>query len=171
MKRISAGCGSIVLLLAGGCHSANTTSFKVVDPVRIDGPTDASKLKIEKERSVFIDAKPIGGLGNPAFPGGKLPPGPVTITVRVAVDEEGRASVLGKSLSDLSASTPFAAACDRMISQAVAEWKFEPAQIALLEPQQDGRPLLVSSRVTDTTSEVAFTFTPSGDVGSQLNPK
>ena len=130
-------------------------------------------MKLEKGRTIFVDAKPIGNLANPRFPSGaiKKPNSPVTIVVRVAVDAEGKASVAGKSIADFSLPTPFTGACEEAIREAVAQWKFEPAQLAVLEPQSDGQPLLVSSSATETTFEIAFTFTPSGHVDSQSKQK
>lgn len=157
------------LLVGAGCRSQGSASFKFVDPARMVAPADASKLKIAKRTTIFVDAKPVGSLASPRFPVGsfRAPNRAVTIVVRVAVDENGRATVLGKSLADLSLPTPFTEACADTIEEAVAQWKFEPAQLAVLEPQKDGRPLLVSSAATDTVFETSFTFDPSGSVGSK----
>ena len=147
-----------------GCESSKTTSFTLVDPARVEHATDASELKIEKGKSVFVDARPMGALSPPEFPSGSFfaQSSKLVIVVRVRIDEEGRAVVLGRSVTDLSVRSPFSAACDEAIAQAVAKWRFEPAQIGVLEPQADGRPLLVSSEPVDTTLEIAFTFESSG---------
>ncbi|HYD84976.1 MAG TPA: hypothetical protein VEA63_13015, partial [Opitutus sp.] len=169
-------CALVALIGLGGlsgCRTAKTASFRFVDPARLDAPIDASKVKIEEQTVIFIDATPIGTLATPDFPDGAwaLPKSSLTVVVRVAVNEKGRAMVVGKSIGDLSLSTPFTAACEEAIHRAVATWRFEPAQLGTLEPQEDGRPLLVSSSVTDTMLEVAFTFSPSGRVGATVDRK
>jgi hypothetical protein len=111
------GCVLLALIGLSGCRTAKTASFRFVDPARLDAPIDASKVKIEEQTVIFIDATPIGTLATPDFPDGAwaLPKSSLTVVVRVAVNEEGGAMVVGKSIGDLSLPTPFTAACEEAI--------------------------------------------------------
>ena len=160
-------------LFAIGCtHSARSVSFKFVDPAA--GPTGAvaaDNHEITRGETVFVDAKPIEPLALPNYPTG-LPQtnaDPVTIVVRFLVGADGRVEEIGRSIADFSVPTPFSRACFEAVTEAVARWRFEPAQLAIVHPQANGRPLIVSSSPTERRFEIAVTFSPSGRVTPVLS--
>lgn len=158
----------IAPLLALGCaHSAKLVSFKFVELQAAPAATvDSDKYKIERGDTVFVDAKPNEPLTVPHYPTGLPKPSAdsVTITVRIVVGAGGSVEDIQRSFADLSIPTPFSQACFESVKTAVVQWKFEPAQIAVVKPQANGRPLIVSSTPTDRPFEIAFTFSSSGRV-------
>jgi hypothetical protein len=159
-------------VLESGCqHAPRSASFEFVDPTRLQMPaTDASKLRIEKSRTMFVDATPIEPLARPVWPNGRPspPPQPLTLKVRILVDEGGRVQGLTKSIADFSVPSQFSERCFEAIRVAVDRWRFEPAQLMVVEPQNDGRALMVSSSLVGTSFEVAFTFSSTGKVDSTM---
>jgi hypothetical protein len=148
-------------------HSAKTVSFKFVHPAGgAAGPVDAGKYEIKRGETVFVDAKPIEPLATPSYPTGSPKPNAdsVTIVVKMVVGADGRVEDIGRSMADLSVSTPFSQECFEAVKDAVARWRFEPAQIAVVEPQANGRPRIVSSTPTERRFEIAITFSSSGRV-------
>jgi hypothetical protein len=155
-----------------GCqHDVRTTSFKFIDAAALPPPTDASELRIEKSRTIFVDAEPIEPLARPDWPDVKPSPRslPLILKVRILVDEDGRVGGVTKSIADTSLASSFSSRCFDSIKAAVEQWRFEPARLMVLEPQADGRPLVVSSSLTGTSFEVAFTFSSTGVVDSTVS--
>lgn len=155
-------------------HSAKSVSFKFVEAsAGAAGTLDADKYEITRGETAFVDARPIEPLATPNFPSGFLKPNddPVTIVVKIVVGADGRVEEMGKSLADFSAPTPFARACFEAVTDAIAQWRFEPAQIAVVEPQAKGRPRIVSSMPTERRFEIAVTFSSSGRVVPDFSKK
>ena len=154
--------------LAIGCaHSAKSVAFKFVPPAGTPtAAAGADRMEIKRGETVFVDAKPIEPLATPIYPSGARPAKSeaVTIVVKIVVGADGRVEDIGRSLADLSVPTPFAQACFEAAKAAVNQWRFEPAQIAVVAPQANGRPLIVSSTPTERRFEVAITFSSSGRV-------
>ena len=153
---------------AMGCaHSAKSVSFKFVAPA--SGPAgtpNADKLEVKRGETVFVDAKPLEPLATPIYPATSRKPhaDPVTIVVKIVVGADGRVEDIGKSIADLSLPTAFYQECFEAVTNAIAQWRFEPALLAVVEPQANGRPRIVSSTPTERRFEIAFTFSPSGRV-------
>ena len=151
-----------------GCaHSTKSVSFKFVElAAGPAGTLNADKYEITRGQTVFVDAKPIEPLATPNYPTGSRKPNgdPVTIVVKFVVGADGRVEEIGKSIADFSAPTPFTRECFDAVTDAVARWRFEPAQLAVVEPQANGRPLIVSSTPTERRFEIAVTFSSSGRV-------
>ncbi|HTO02196.1 MAG TPA: hypothetical protein VL069_00780 [Opitutus sp.] len=162
---------SLSAACATGCqHGAPTTSFQFIDEAGLPPPTDASALHIEKRRTIFVDARPIEPLARAEWPEtSSIPSNPLTLKVRILVGEDGCVRGVTKSIADVATPSPFASSCFDSIKTAVDRWRFESAQLMVLEPQTDGRPLVVSSSLTGTSFEVAFTFSPHGVVDSTLS--
>jgi hypothetical protein len=157
---------AIAACLTLGCaQPAKTVSFKfvavTVPPTRT---TDPSQYQVKQGETVFVDARPIEPLATPSFPAAAPQRGaePVTIVVKIVVGADGRVDDVQRSLADFSGPTPFARECFEAVKAAVAQWKFEPAELAVVRPQANGRPLIVSSTPTERTFEIAFTFSPNG---------
>lgn len=165
----------IAAWFASGCgHSAKKVSFKFVQPVA--GPTvaaDADKVEIKRGETVFVDARPIEPLAAPNFPAGsrKANADPVTIVVKIVVGADGRVEDVGRSLADLAVPTAFSQECFEAVTEAIAQWRFEPAQLAVVEPQANGRARIISSTPTERRFEVAFTFSSSGRVVRDFSKK
>jgi hypothetical protein len=158
----------IVSWFAISCaHPAKNVSFKFVE--RAAGPAetvDGDKYKITRGETVFVDARPIEPLATPLYPAGSPEPNavPVTIVVKFVVGADGRVEEIGRSIADFSVPTPFSGECFEAVKDALAQWRFEPAQIAVVKPQANGRPLIVSSTPTERRFEIAVTFSASGRV-------
>jgi hypothetical protein len=159
-------------VLEGGCrHSAHSATFEFVDPTRVQMPaTDASQLRIERSRTIFVDAVTVEPLALPVWPEieSSLPSQPLVFKVRILVGENGRVQGVKKSIADFSLPSHVSSRCFEAIRVAVDQWRFEPAQLMVLEPQEDGRPLVVSSSPESTSFEVAFSFSSTGKVDSVI---
>jgi hypothetical protein len=158
----------IAPLFALSCaQTAKTVSFKFVQPTALSaGTTDEQKYEIAPGETVFVDAKPIEPLASPNYPTGssKRDGDSVTVVVRIVVGADGRVEEVRRSIIDFSLFTPFSSECFEAVKEAVAQWRFEPAQLAVVKPQSNGRPLIVSSTPTERPFEIAFTFSASGRV-------
>jgi hypothetical protein len=158
----------IAFSFAMGCaHSAKSVSFKFVAPP--PGPAvtpNADTLEVRRGETVFVDAKPIEPLATPVYPAGSRKPHAesVTIVVKIVVGADGRVEDMGKSMADLSLPTAFYQECFEAATNAIAQWRFEPAMLAVVEPQANGRARSVFSTPTERRFEVAFTFSSSGRV-------
>lgn len=152
-------------------HSAKSVSFKFVAPA--SGPAvtpDAEKLEVKRGETIFVDAKPIEPLATPIYPTGSRKPNadPVTIVVKIVVGADGRVEDIGRSIADLSLPTAFSQECFEAVTNAVAQWRFEPALLAVVEPQANGRPRIISSTPTERRFEIAVTFSSSGRVAPDV---
>jgi len=148
-------------------HPAKNVSFTFVElAAGPAGTADADKYNISSGETVFVDARPIEPLATPLYPTGYPKPNadPVTIVVKFVVGADGRVEEIGRSIADFSVPTPFSGECFESVKDALAQWRFEPAQIAVVKPQANGRPLIVSSTPTERRFEIAVTFSSSGRV-------
>jgi hypothetical protein len=158
-------------LTGPGCqHPQTSTSFQFVNSSHPAVSGGAQEIRIEATRTVFIDAIPIGPLALPLFPrrAEAAHLGTVTILMRILVGADGRLEGSERNVADFRTPTPFDVDLVEAIKVAVALWRFEPAQIAQIAPQAEGNPIIVSSTTTATSFDVAFTFSPSGRVNSDL---
>jgi hypothetical protein len=155
-------------LFAFGCgHSAKSVSFKFVAPAAgAAGTLEAEKYEITQGETVFVDARPIEPLATPVYPAGSRKRGAdaVTIVVKIVVGADGRVEEIGKSIADLSVPTSFSQECFEAVTEAIAQWRFEPARLAVVKSQANGRPLIISSTPTERRFEIAVTFSSSGRV-------
>jgi hypothetical protein len=158
----------VAVCFASGCaRTAQTVSFKFVRPAGLPaGAVDDQKIEIKRGETVFVDARPIEPLAEPGYPPGfSLRAGEtLTLVVRIVVGADGRVEDVRKSLADFSLPSAFSEQCLDAVKAAVAQWRFEPAQLAVVQPQPNGRPLIVSSTPTERPFEIAFTFSSSGRV-------
>ena len=117
------------------------------------------------ENEEYNEAKPILPLAEPIYPPAALAghAGTATFDVRLTIDSDGRVAEVEPSLVSLALPIPFSAAFRRAIEEAVAQWRFHPAEVVYLAPvpnaDQGGSYLRVSRRETVAAiSEVTFTF-------------
>ena len=165
---------SVAMLLATGCtHSAKTVSYKFVALPSAAGTGNSDKFEVKRGDTVFVDAKPIEPLALPVYPTDLPKPSDdsVTIVIRIIVGPDGTVEDIRRSMADFSPPTPFSRACFESAKHAVAQWKFEPALVAVVAPQTNGRPLILSSTPTDRPFEIAFRFSSSGQVAPDFSKR
>ena len=175
MKR--AALPSILWLSAilgiGGCQYARTgsSSFEFVDGPQM--PTaklrDASKLRIAKSMSVFMDAEPILPLAKPVYPKSALAAGlgDVSLAVKFSVNTHGRVESIGPSFARVTFPTRFKDDFDGAIEAALAQWRFKPAYLARLDPQVNDAPVVVGMEETETSFDVVFKFSTTAKGGTE----
>jgi hypothetical protein len=164
-------CALLALACAGGCRHAPTGTAAVafVDADRNREPTVyASRYRMAQGRSVFVEARPIGPLAIPAYPPAALAAhaGTVVLHVNIAVGKDGLVGDLSPNRLAVDVPTRFDGEFLGAIRKAVAQWRFEPAQIARLEPGPGDAPIVVDSRDVETTLGIAFTFSSSRGTSS-----
>lgn len=170
--------GGLVAASAGCRHVAPAGSasfrFEAPSPPRL---TPAPKEPPGDTRVGFTDAKPMGELPPPAYPQEALAArtGQVLVGVRLIVDREGRVSRIEPSLSALSTPSRFSAQFRAAVEEAVARWRFTPAQLLTLEreivPRNKGGGeywRLAGQEATETYFDVTFVFEASGRVRAPL---
>ena len=159
-------------MTAYGCKHApvGASSFRIEDFKTTAQAVHARDLRIEKPTDVFVDAKPIGNLVNPAYPPQALANRvSAIISVRVAVNASGVATDEGRGLVDLSLPTPYDHEFRAAVDAALAQWRFQPAKIAHLLPRANQTPVIVGIDVIERTYAVVFTFSLSA--GSSVTLK
>jgi hypothetical protein len=158
-----------VFSLASCKSQSGVASLRFVNPLRTDPPVDASKLRIEVSTTVFSEAEPIEPLALPQYPHAALAAhtGAITIVVKIRVGKDGLVKEVSRSLADTSFPTRFDSDFHRSIEAALAQWRFEPAEISRLEPVKDGPPIVADSTEAETSFDVEFRFSQSGAVTSK----
>jgi hypothetical protein len=163
--------------LVGGCGHARkppregTASFAMIEPTggargRVSGETTAPRVPSD----TVIPAEPILPLATPVYPLAAYSKhtAPITVGVRVTIDAEGRVAEVRPSLRVFSSAGPLAPEFERAVEEALAQWRFRPAEARHLVPKTDsvGREYWQVTRAEKTTwsLDVAFTFAPGGDV-------
>jgi hypothetical protein len=147
------------------------TSFAFVDEVGTlpRPPIDASKMKVMEAISVIVPPKPLGELTPPQYPPAalKVRLQDIALAVTLSIDENGKVVDVQRSIARMASTTAFQEEFLAAAEMAVRAWRFEPAKLAHIEPQPDGRPLVVGTENTSSKLTVAFTFSASGTVTSQ----
>ncbi len=171
--------GAVLLGIVGGsgCKHApkseahGSTSFRVVDPPRPPPPQASGKEMVEPvSRSIYRDAEAIYPLVMPVYPPAALATraGAVTVGVRVTVDANGAvANVRPSMLAVTITPREFAEAFRGAVEVAVRQWKFAPARLLYLERRTEGEftfDWVTSTELIEAEFDLAFTFTPSGEV-------
>jgi TonB family protein len=159
------------LLLLPACRhllpGQSTAAF--VDPSSAP-PRDARELKIEQSMDIYVDAKPIEPLTMPHYPPEALAAhaGKVSVTVDLTVSTEGRVSEVAPDMLDLSGLSNFHDAFQAAVRDAVATWRFEPAQVDRVVPEPDGRPTIVGIEEQERVFRVLFKFSEQGEVSRSV---
>ena len=164
----------ITLVFLDGCqHSSGVASIKFIDSEHPQPPADARELKVEIGTTVFVEAQPIEPLAIPVYPRVALAAnlGSVTIAVKISVDKDGRVEAVSPSMAGISLPTRFYQQFHEAIETAIAQWRFEPAKLARLEPAKKGPPIVTGEQNAETSFDIAFTFSRSGTVSSVLQRK
>ena len=169
---------SLGWVLAGCRHTAVSepageaqSSFRLIVPPA-PPPAGAAKgtVRAGPLRQIFTDARPILPLANPVFPAearaAKV--GVVTVAVHLTIDVAGRVTEVAPSLAGFSIPNRFSTEFRRAVEEAVAQWRFTPAEVQHLEeaPGEGGSTYLRVARreKIEAACDVQFTFTATGAV-------
>jgi hypothetical protein len=120
---------------------------------------------------VVVPAEPIEPLANPRYPRAALGKVgfPVMVGVRITVDARGRVANVGPSMAAFSTGGEYGEEFQAAVERALAQWRFNPAELRHLVPRKGGpgQPdywLVTRTQKTDYAFDVSFTFTTSGEV-------
>jgi hypothetical protein len=168
--------------MAAGCHHGptpridGTSSFTFVEPPPPPAPSkphaeagEGARLPVE----MMLLAVPIQPLAKPVYPTVALgrEDRPVLVGVRITIDATGRVSQVRTSLAALSTPTSLADEFRAAVEEALAQWRFRPAELRRLAPISDtngaGAWALLSHEPTDCTFDVSFVFQATGEVVSR----
>lgn len=180
MKRWSlVGLGWVAM--AAGCrHGAvsSTTgeaqsSFRLIaPPPAVASPEAKASMSVSTRRQIFTDAMPVLPLAPPVYPTVARPAklGVVTVAVHLTIDVSGRVREVVPSVAGFSIPNRFSAEFFRAVEEAVAQWRFTPAEFKQLEdaPGERGTSYLRVARqeLIEAGCDVQFTFTDTGAIFS-----
>jgi hypothetical protein len=169
------------LWLAAGCQQARrapprvegASSFQFVErPITPAAEAAVYSIKMVREPvDVKVKAEPIEPLSPPVYP--RVALGrvrrPMTVGVRITVDDTGRVAQVGPSLVAFSTGGEWAEEFRVAVEEALAQWRFKPAEFRHMEPRasktgRGGYWQVTRSQPTDDGFDLAFTFTAKGDV-------
>src|SRR5271169_3618922 len=130
----------ILGLLSACNHPSGSSSFEFVDRQHPEPAVDAAKLDVSKSINAFVQAKPELPLVAPVYPKAGLSAtiGSTTIVVTINIGKDGRVEDVRPSMAAVRIPTRFDRDFDDAIRAAVAQWRFEPAKSARLEPSKNG---------------------------------
>ena len=159
-------------LMLAGCHHApgvsGQSSFEFVKQRARAPKKDYSPVLTGSEpKDIYSPATPIGSLATPIYPPAALVAhaGRVRVQLQVTIGVDGRVTNVGPSLAGVPFYGPFTAQFQAAAEAAVAQWRFEPAEVRHLEPRDaEGTTIwsVTQSEKREMTTEVAFTFTETG---------
>lgn len=166
------------IVLAGGCQQINkgalpagTSAYRFVTPVTAD--VDAKPVwptESQPPVEVVQPAEPIEPLAQPQYPAAARghQSVPMTVGVRIVIDEKGRVVELRHSPLALTTPGPLAEEFRAAVERALKKWCFIPAQRQKMTPMAGG-PAGRYWHVTqlgpsEDQLDVQFTFTASGEV-------
>ena len=173
------------LLLVAGCQHAvkpvarpgeGTSVFSFVErPVAAAaGAATEVATMVREPVDVKVKAEPLEPLATPVYP--RVALGrvgrPMTVGVRITVDDTGRVAEVGASLVAFSTGGEWAEEFRAAVEEALAQWRFRPAEFRHLEPRasktgRGGYWQITRTQPTDDGFDLAFTFTAKGDVVSE----
>lgn len=159
------------LMLAGCQHAPQAvgqSSFEFVKQHASGSGKGFSPALIGVEpKNLFSPATPIGSLATPIYPPAALAAhaGRVRVMLQVTIGVDGRVTNATPTLSGIPFHGPFTAQFQAAAEAALAQWRFEPAEIRHIEPRDaDGTTIwaMTGSEKEETTIEVDFTFAETG---------
>jgi hypothetical protein len=171
------------LLVAAGCQQVQVpkslegaSSFRFVErsvpelSATVAEASDLPRVPVD----VLVPAEPVPPLARPVYPGavlGKVRV-PVSVGVRITVDASGRVAHVGPSLLVFSNAGEEAAEFRAAVEDALAQWRFKPAEIQHLVPGTGGAGradfwIATRKQATDYAFDLSFTFAVTGDVLSE----
>lgn len=166
----------------GGCHHARTaitpegsSSIQFLEsPAPPAKQTATPSQGPQQPMEMMVVATPIAPLAKPEYPRTALGREklPVQVAVRIIVDTTGRVSDVRMSLAGVTTPTPYAEEFRTAVEEALAQWRFRPAQLRRLKPTTDetgsARREFEGWEKVDCGFDVAFTFQSTGEVTSQV---
>lgn len=179
------GAGVLASLAAlAACQQApppfqgeGSSSFTFITPPE---PEAASKGQAEGTEDAVVEtlllAVPIEPLARPEYPRSVLGRErlPVSVGVRIVVDETGRVADVRPSLAAFSSPSAQLSEFRSAVEEAVRQWRFRPAELRRLKRAVDaeGRPgwALLGRQPAECAFDVAFVFQATGEVLSRGVP-
>lgn len=180
LHRFARACG-IALLAEGaviltGCKHApaagesTQSAFRFVTPPSPPAARGEGTVRAAEPREFSKPPEPLTPLASPTYPA--IPragrPAFATVGLQLTIDREGRVATVRAGLHAFSTPGPWAEAFRAAAEAAVRQWRFRPAVFVQLEEvaAPDGGTFLrmKSSEAIESTTEVAFTFSATGDV-------
>jgi hypothetical protein len=160
---------------AGCAHASKMppegqASFAFVERPVVSKATMAAEPVPRVAGDTVVPAEPVEPLARPVYPRAAVGAQkfPVTIGLRLSVDETGRVAGTSPSLLVFSSGGALSDEFLRAVEEAIAQWRFTPAEERHLVPKTDGlgREFWQVTRAQKTTwaFDVAFTFKPGGGV-------
>ncbi len=179
------GLTATALLLVAGCQHATkpvarpavegASAFSFVErPVSAAaGPGAVTQIAalVWEPVDVKVKAEPIEPLATPVYP--RIALGrvrmPMTVGVRIYVDATGRVADVGASMVAFSTGGELAEEFRAAVDEALAQWRFTPAEFRHMVPRTGRNGLgrgwqVTRTQPTDDAFDLAFTFTTKGDV-------
>jgi hypothetical protein len=166
-----------------GCRHAplavGSSAFHFVEP---QTPKPAARDPVytlpDDTPQTFVEpAKPIEPLVSPTFPARALgsTAGPILVGVKLSVDSSGSVTEVQQSWKTFTSPSRYESDFRAAVEAAVRQWRFEPAQIQVIQRvQRAGRRdqyVVRHSDPTEWTFEVVFTFNDSGTVAASLGAR
>ena len=155
------------------------SSYRFVEPPPPPAPDQKAAATSDPNAPVqtLLMAVPIQPLASPEYPAAARGTQriPARVGVRITVDANGRVASVQPSLFVLSTPTSQADAFRTAVEDAVAQWRFRPAELRTLRAGigANGEPIwaLLRREKTECTFDVEFMFSASGDVTANLPNK
>ncbi len=166
------------MLVGAACHhrsipakpDSGTSSFRFVIPAPASAQATVMSLDEPFSTERFKDAEAILPLTMPVYPARALAAkaGLVNIGVKISIDADGRVTDVSPSLLTFSTPSRYAAAFEEAVRLAVMTWHFHPAEHYYFEvsPDENGvaKAKFLRKENTETSFDIAFTFTATGSV-------
>jgi hypothetical protein len=171
------GAGFAVVALAAGCRHApvpatarmeGRSAFEFVrPPAAPESGAPKGEAKPLPTADEFVAPRAIGKLAEPVYPAVALATraGPVSLGLRLVVDTEGRVTDVSQSMLAFSTPTPWSAEFRAAAEDAVAQWRFRPAELrhfTMVTNAQGTYRSMTASEKTEWALHVVFTFNATG---------
>jgi TonB family protein len=160
---------AIFALLSACSHPSGSTSFEFIDSQHPEPAVDAAQLDVSQGINAFVQAKPELPLAALTYPKAALDAGIGSTTIAVTIDigRDGRVEDVRPCAAAVRIPTRFDREFDAAIRAAVAQWQFEPAKSARLEPSKNG-PIVTEADDVATSLNVVFVFSQAGTAGYRM---
>ena len=173
---------SLVVMLLAACHHASppprvegSSAFTFVEPPPPPSAKPPGTISVgpQQPEIAMLVAAPIEPLAKPVYPAAALGRErmPVVVGVHITVDADGRVADTRASLAVPSTPTAHGEEFRAAVDEALAQWRFRPAELRWLAPMTDasGTPAwaLTSREKVECTFDVSFVFQSTGEVVSR----
>jgi len=166
-----AGCRHAPVPVAGAARMEGRSAFEFVrPPAAPESGASKGAVKPVEAKDEFVAPRAIGRLAEPVYPAVALAAGagPVSLSLRLVVDTEGKVAEVSQSMLAFSTPTPWAAEFRAAAEAAVAQWRFRPAEVrhfTTVTNAQGTYRSMTDSEKTEWALHVVFTFNATGGTG------